>query len=176
MGFGLLLSTWTPFEGIARQIAHYRAHLKEAPAELRKNAAYGHVDVARYVYVAESDARARLESEFVILRHLAHFSSGHTSGYLGTVNAGRNDYDGLTRDVILHGSPTSVIAKIEHLRSLGADSLMLHYPPWYGVEKALASLELFAGAVMPKFAAPVRAGDTASSGVERSDKAHAARL
>src|SRR5436853_2180051 len=82
MGFGLLLSTWTPFEGLARQIAHYRLHLKEAPVELRKNASCGHVDVARYVYVAESDARARAESEAVILRHLAHFSSGHTSGYL----------------------------------------------------------------------------------------------
>jgi hypothetical protein len=28
---------------------------------------------------------------------------------------------------------------------------MLHYPPWYGVEKAVASLELFAREVMPKF-------------------------
>jgi hypothetical protein len=25
------------------------------------------------------------------------------------------------------------------------------FPPWYGAEKALASLELFAGEVMPKF-------------------------
>jgi hypothetical protein len=28
---------------------------------------------------------------------------------------------------------------------------MLHYPPWYGVERALASLELFAAEIMPKF-------------------------
>ena len=71
--------------------------------------------MTRYVYVAETDARARAESEAVILRHLAHFSSGHTSGYLGTVSAGRSDYDGLSRDVILHGSPATVIAKIEQL-------------------------------------------------------------
>jgi hypothetical protein len=38
---------------------------------------------------------------------------------------------------------------------------MLYYPPWYGVERALASLTLFAEEVAPKFrasaAAPRRA-------------------
>jgi len=39
------------------------------------------------------------------------------------------------------------------------NSLMLHYPPWYGAEKAIASLDMFAREVMPKFAkagAPAR--------------------
>jgi hypothetical protein len=37
------------------------------------------------------------------------------------------------------------------------DSVMLHYPPYYGQDKALASLELFATEVIPKFkAAPKR--------------------
>jgi len=152
MGFGLLLSSWTPFDTLARHIALYRRATAETPAELRKNAARGHVDATRYVYVADTDAKARQESEDVILRHLKHFSSGHTSGYLGTVSAGRTDYDGLSRDVILHGSPATVIAKIEHLRSIGVNSLMLHYPPWYGSDRAIASLEYFAREVMPKFA------------------------
>jgi alkanesulfonate monooxygenase SsuD/methylene tetrahydromethanopterin reductase-like flavin-dependent oxidoreductase (luciferase family) len=172
MGFGLLLSTWTPFEGLARQIAHYRKELEYTPAALRRNPARGHADVARYVYVAETDARARAESEAVILRHLAHFSSGATSGYLGTVNAGRSDYDGLLRDVILHGSPATLIEKIERLRAIGANSLMLHYPPWYGADKAIASLEMFAGEVMPKFAAGART----SAKPAQPDDAHAARL
>jgi hypothetical protein len=30
---------------------------------------------------------------------------------------------------------------------------MLHYPPWYGVDKALASLALFAAEVAPKLKA-----------------------
>jgi hypothetical protein len=68
------------------------------------------------------------------------------------VSAGRNDYEGLSRDVILHGSPATVIEKIETLRSIGVNSLMLHYPPWYGADRAIASLELFAREVMPKFA------------------------
>jgi alkanesulfonate monooxygenase SsuD/methylene tetrahydromethanopterin reductase-like flavin-dependent oxidoreductase (luciferase family) len=152
MGFGLLLSSWTPFDALARHIAMYRRATEETPAALRANAARGHVDVTRYVYVAETDARARTESEAVILRHLKHFSSGHTSGYLGTVSAGRTDYDGLSRDVILHGSPATVIEKIETLRAIGVNSLMLHYPPWYGADRAIASLEMFAREVMPKFA------------------------
>jgi alkanesulfonate monooxygenase SsuD/methylene tetrahydromethanopterin reductase-like flavin-dependent oxidoreductase (luciferase family) len=175
MGFGLLLSTWTPFDGLARQIAHYRKELEHTPVELRKNSSRGHVDVARYVYVAETDARARAESEAVILRHLAHFSSGHTSGYLGTVNAGRSDYDGLLRDVILHGSPATVVEKIERLRAIGANSLMLHYPPWYGADKAIASLEMFAGEVMPKFAAAARGGSGLGAKPAQPDDAHAAR-
>jgi alkanesulfonate monooxygenase SsuD/methylene tetrahydromethanopterin reductase-like flavin-dependent oxidoreductase (luciferase family) len=170
MGFGLLLSTWTPFEGLKRQIAHYRAELVHAPAELQKNPAFGHVDVARYVYVAGTDVRARQESEPVILRHLKHFSSGHTSGYLGTVATGRSDYEGLSRDVILHGSPAHVIDKIEHLRSIGANSLMLHYPPWYGSERAIGSLEMFAREIMPKFSGGTSAGRRAGA------EAHAARV
>jgi alkanesulfonate monooxygenase SsuD/methylene tetrahydromethanopterin reductase-like flavin-dependent oxidoreductase (luciferase family) len=156
MGFGLFLSSWTPFAELARQTATYRKHLEETPEALRGNPARGHVDIARWVYVADSDAKARRESEPVILRSLAHFSSGHTSGYLGTVSqdvgAKPRDYDALTRDIILHGSPATVVAKIEELQAMaGNSSIMLHFPPWYGAEKALASLELFAGEVMPKF-------------------------
>jgi alkanesulfonate monooxygenase SsuD/methylene tetrahydromethanopterin reductase-like flavin-dependent oxidoreductase (luciferase family) len=156
MGFGLMLSTWTPFEELARQIAGYRTALEETPQPLRANPARGHVDIARYVYVAETDAKARAESEPVILRHLKHFSSGHTSGYLGTVSQGgktsTRDYDALDRDIILHGSPATVVEKIARLRAMtGVSSIMLHYPPWYGPERALASLDLFAREVMPKF-------------------------
>ena len=168
LGFGLLLSSWTPFAELARQTARYRASLEETPAALRANSARGHVDVARWVYVAESNAKARRESEAGLLRHLAHFSSGQTSGYLGTVseNAGTTgrDYDALSRDIILHGSPATVIEKIEELVAMtGVSSIMLHYPPWYGADKALASLELFAGEVMPKFAVlPTVHADTVS--------------
>ena len=159
MGFGLMLSTWTPFAELTQQVAGYRAHMEQTPPHLRANPARGHVDIARYVYVAETDEKARRESEEVMLRHLAHFSSGHTSGYLGTVSQGGatsgRDYDALSRDIILHGSPASVVEKIERLRDMtGAASIMLHYPPWYGEHKALASLELFAREVMPLFRAP----------------------
>ena len=68
-----------------------------------------------------------------------------------TVGA-RSDYDALAQDIILHGSPATVVDKIEQLRDIaGTSSIMLHFPPWYGEEKALASLELFATEVVPKF-------------------------
>jgi alkanesulfonate monooxygenase SsuD/methylene tetrahydromethanopterin reductase-like flavin-dependent oxidoreductase (luciferase family) len=162
LGLGLFLSSWTPFAELARQSANYRALLTETPQQLRDNPARGHVDVARWVYVAETDAKAKRDSEAGIMCNLAHFGSGHTSGYLGTVSqdvgAKPRDYDTLTRDIILHGSPATVTAKIEELHSMARNaSIMLHFPPWYGAEKALVSLELFAAEVMPKFRASARA-------------------
>jgi alkanesulfonate monooxygenase SsuD/methylene tetrahydromethanopterin reductase-like flavin-dependent oxidoreductase (luciferase family) len=158
MGFGMLMSSFTPFGELARQTALYRAALEETPSKLRSNPARGHCDVARFVYVAETDAKARRESEAGLLRHVAHFASGHTSGYLGTVSEGgraNRDYAGLTRDIVLHGSPATVIEKIEELREMtGIKSVMLHYPPWYGAEKTAAMLELFATEVAPKFRPP----------------------
>ncbi|MBO0751858.1 MAG: LLM class flavin-dependent oxidoreductase [Bradyrhizobiaceae bacterium] len=159
MGLGLMLSSWTPFAELARQTARYRLHLDETPASLRANPARGDIDIARLVYVAETDAIARRDSEAGILRHLSHFSSGHTSGYLGTVQektvGNRTGYDALNHDIILHGSPDTVAEKIAHLRdTTGATSIMVHYPPWYGGERALASLELFATEVAPKLRGP----------------------
>jgi alkanesulfonate monooxygenase SsuD/methylene tetrahydromethanopterin reductase-like flavin-dependent oxidoreductase (luciferase family) len=161
MGFGLMLSTWTPFEGLTKQVKRYRDALDQTPTELRGNPARGHVDIARWVYVAESDAKAKAESEAGLLRHQSHFFSGHTSGYLGTVGTGATagrDYDTLSRDIILHGSPATVIEKLQRLQHMtGVSSIMLHYPPWYGIERAMASLQLFAAEVMPKFKTPPKA-------------------
>lgn len=162
-GFGMMMSSWTPFGELARQVKTYRAALDETPAKWRANPARGHVDVARWVYVAETDAKAKRESEEGIMRNLVHFSSGHTSGYLGTVSqdvgANPRDYDALNKDILLHGSPDTVAEKLVILRdTVGVQSIMLHYPPWYGHQKAVASLELFAREVMPRFkdAAPAR--------------------
>jgi alkanesulfonate monooxygenase SsuD/methylene tetrahydromethanopterin reductase-like flavin-dependent oxidoreductase (luciferase family) len=159
MGCGMMMSSFTPFAELARQTALYRASLDETPPALRGNPARGHVDVTRFIYVAETDAKAKRESEAGLMRHFSHFASGHTSGYLGTVSEGGGaagrDYDDLTRDIILHGSPATVVAKIEELRAMtGISSVMLHYPPWYGPEKTLASLEMFATEVAPKFRPP----------------------
>ena len=128
------------------------------PLPLRANPARGHVDIARLVYVAETDSAARRDSEAGILRYLRHFSSGHTSGYLGTVQektvGDRSGYNALAHDIILHGSPATVAEKVAHLRdAAGAASIIVHYPPWYGVDNALASLQLFATEVAPKFKA-----------------------
>ena len=56
-----MLSTLTPFDTLETQVAHYRANLEKASKEARENPAFGHIDVARWVYVAETDAKARRE-------------------------------------------------------------------------------------------------------------------
>lgn len=156
-GFGLMLSTLTPFDTLATQVAHYRAQLAEASAEARANPAFGKVDIARWVYVAETDAQAKKDSAEGLIRHLNHFFGGHQSGYLGQTSQGKDsitsalDYDALARSTIIHGSPETVVARIQELKAkTGLASMMLHYPPWYGTEKAKASLELFAREVMPR--------------------------
>ena len=121
-GFGLMLSTLTPFEKLSTQVAHYRAHLEQAGMEARENPAFGRIDVARWVYVAETDAKAKRESQEGLLRHLKHFFGGQQAGYLGQVSQGEGsvasglDYDTLARSTIMHGSPATVVARIAELR------------------------------------------------------------
>jgi alkanesulfonate monooxygenase SsuD/methylene tetrahydromethanopterin reductase-like flavin-dependent oxidoreductase (luciferase family) len=157
-GFGLMLSTLPSFETLARQIAFYRSRCPEAPAPLSGNPAHGKVDVARWVYVAESDAEARRDSADGLVRHLTHFMGSATAGYLGNVSekerTARLDYDELAATTLLHGSPDTVARRLRELRDqTGLTSLLLHYPPYYGHEKAMRSLRLFAEHVIPRFRA-----------------------
>jgi alkanesulfonate monooxygenase SsuD/methylene tetrahydromethanopterin reductase-like flavin-dependent oxidoreductase (luciferase family) len=155
-GFGLMLSTLPSFDTLAGQIGFYRRHCAEAPAPLAANPAHGKVDVARWVYVAETDAEARQHSADGIVRHLTHFLGSATAGYLGNVSekdrAVRLDYDELAATTLLHGSPATVVARLRELQDkTGLTSLLLHYPPYYGHDKAMRSLRLFAERVMPEF-------------------------
>lgn len=159
-GFGLMLSTLPSAETLARQIALYRQALATAPAERRLNPAAGQVDIARYVYVAETDAEARADTEEAILRHIAHFGGAGTSGYLGSVSekGAALNYDELLETTLLHGSAETVTARLRALQAkTGLTSLLLHYPPYYGAEKIRRSLRLFAERVMPAFRPPRRA-------------------
>jgi alkanesulfonate monooxygenase SsuD/methylene tetrahydromethanopterin reductase-like flavin-dependent oxidoreductase (luciferase family) len=158
-GFGLMLSTLPSADTLGKQIALYRSHLKEAPAPLDQNPAAGKVDIARWVYVADTDAAARRDTEQGIVRHISHFMSAGTAGYLGNVSEKTRldalTYDDLAASTLLHGSPATVIAKLRELRQkTGLTSLLLHYPPYYGHDKAMASLRLFAEKVMPEFRPP----------------------
>ena len=155
-GFGLMLSTLPAADVLAQQITFYRESAQQAPAPWSGNPACGDVDVARWVYVAETDAQARNESEADIIRHLEHFMGKSTAGYLGSVSekgqGARFDYEELFATTLLHGSPETVTAKLRDLRDkTGMTSLLLHYPPYYGTENAMKSLRLFAQEVIPHF-------------------------
>lgn len=165
-GFGLKLSTLTPFDGLARQVALYRQNLHQATAEERKNPGCGEVNIARWVYVADTDAEAKKHSEEGLMRHLRHFASGHQSGYLGQSSQGSGSisegmhYDTLAKTTIIHGSPATVRERIEELRAkTGLTSLLVHYPPWYGADRIMSSLQLFAGEVMPYIDPPAKAAE-----------------
>jgi hypothetical protein len=119
-GFGLMLSTLPSFETLARQVRFYREHVQEARVPLDQNPACGNVDVARWVYVAETDAAAKRDTEAGIVRHISHFLSAATLGYLGTVSEKQRmdtrDYDTLAATTLVHGSPDTVIARLRALR------------------------------------------------------------
>ena len=154
-GFGLMLSSLPSVETIADHVAFYRRHMGEAPAPLNQNPAFGQADVVRMVYVAATDAKAREESEAGITHHMRSFlSGGNTGGYLGDVTEKSGEdqfsYDHLVETTILHGSPDTVIGRIEAFRAVGITSIMLHYPPYYGPEQTLDMLRLFAEEVMPR--------------------------
>ena len=157
-GFGLMLSTLPSADTLARQIGFYRTHLQEAPAPLNRNPAFGKIDIARWVYVAETDAQAKADTKDGIVKHIAHFMSGATAGYLGNVSEKNRvdtlSYDDLDANTLLHGSPATVTKKLKSLEArTGMTSLLLHYPPYYGHDKAMKSLTLFAEKVMPEFRA-----------------------
>ena len=153
-GFGLMQSSLPSAETIAEHVAFYRRHMAAAPDPLNRNPAFGEVDVVRMVYVAPTDARAREESEAGVVRHMkSFFSGGNTGGYLGDVTEKSDEsqfsYDHLAATTIIHGSPDTVIGRIEEFRAAGATSLMVHYPPYYGPERTLDMLRLFAREVLP---------------------------
>ena len=153
-GLGLMLSSLPSVETLAGQVRHYQAHMAEAAAPFDSNPAFGHVDIARWVYVAETDAKAKEESEAGILRHLRNFLAKGTAGYLGRVSEKKSEkdlvYDRLDETTLIHGSPETVAGRIRELRqATGASSVVIHYPPYYGSEKAVRSLRLFAEEVMP---------------------------
>lgn len=155
-GFGMMLSTLPAFDTLAEQIKYYRQQCTQAPAPLNENPACGEVDIARWVYVAETDAQAKADSAEGILRHLKVFQGKNTAGYLGSVSEKGADaelnYDELVETTIIHGSPATVIRRINELKAAtGLDSLLLHYPPYYGPEKTKKMLKLFAEEVMPAF-------------------------
>ena len=110
---------------IGEHIALYREHMAEAPAPLDANPAFGEVDVVRMTYVAPTDARAREESEAGITRHMKSFLGGAVGSYLGDVAEKADEsqfaYEHLVKDTILHGSPDTVLRKIELFRNVRRD-------------------------------------------------------
>ncbi len=117
-GFGLMLSTLPSVETLAAQTALYKRELATASAERRKNPAAGEIDIARWVYIADTDQQARAETEEAIVRHISHFGGSGTGGYLGSVSekGAAIKYDDLA-STLLHGSAETVIARLREMQA-----------------------------------------------------------
>src|SRR5437899_2690136 len=154
----LPLHTLSSIESLAAQTSLYKRELAQATPERRKNPAAGNIDIARWVYIADTDKEARADTEEAIVRHISHFGGSGTGGYLGSVSEKGSaiKYDDLA-STLLHGSAETVIARLREVQArTGMTSLLLHYPPYYGRDKAMKSLKLFAERVIPAFRPPAR--------------------
>lgn len=157
-GLGLLMSTLTPIQQLAPKAKFYTEQCAATEAPYNANPGHGSVGIGRMVYVADTDAQAKEEAGEAVVRHVHSFTGASTSGYLGTISQENkdkyqgSDYEDLCEDTIIYGSPETVIEKIKYMEELtGANSLILHFPPYNTREQNKRVLRQFAEDVIPKF-------------------------
>lgn len=160
--WNLLIGQGETYGQVAGQIEFYQDALAEAEADYTPQ----RVVVARAMYVAPTTERARREAEIPFmwfketgqevsappdqrLDLLPEEYAAYRSRY--SPNA-RFDYDAMSENVMLFGSPDDIAERIGRLRDSGAENLIF-FVNFGGIEhqKVLNSLELFAAEVMPQF-------------------------
>ena len=152
------MSTLTPIEQLAPKAQFYTEQCKATEAPYNANPGHGSIGIGRMVYVGETDAQAEEEAGEAVVRHVHSFTGASTSGYLGTISQENKDayqaagYAELCEDTIIYGSAETVIEKIKYMEELtGANSLILHFPPYNSRDQNKRVLRRFAEDVIPKF-------------------------
>ena len=152
------MSTLTPIQELAPKSKFYLDSCEATEAPYNKNPGHGSVGIGRMVYVAETDAQAKEEAGDAVVRHVHSFTGAATSGYLGKISQENKDkyqaadYEALCEDTIIYGSPETVIEKIKYMEEVtGANSLILHFPPYNTREQNKRVLQMFAEKVIPTF-------------------------
>ncbi len=158
----LLISQGETFQRVAEQIDYYRCALEKEGLPFSPS----RMVTARAMYVAPTLEQARRDTEAPFMwfkrtgqevstppDHRVELLPDDFKEYRRRYAAGAYpEYDAVTRDVALFGTPETVSAQIAAMQKAGAENLIFFVN--YGGfehEKVLASLELFASKVMPQF-------------------------
>jgi alkanesulfonate monooxygenase SsuD/methylene tetrahydromethanopterin reductase-like flavin-dependent oxidoreductase (luciferase family) len=145
-GFNLLLDQFASFEAVGERIAIYKAELEKHGRVFDP----ANVGVARAFYVAKdaADKDAALERRIEAQRRLASVSSAPGVKNTASIMA-YSDTREASEESALYGNPDEIAVKLENLRKLGVDYVLLNSG---GGGFAHDSLARFARELMPHFA------------------------
>ncbi len=144
-GYNLLLDQFASFETVAERIAIFKTEVE------RRGRAYDpmEVGVARAFFVAkdEADKQAALERRLEAQRRLAAVSSAPGVKNTASIMA-YSDTREASEESALYGTPDEIAVKLEKLRSLGIEYVLLNG----GGGLAHDSLARFSRELIPAFA------------------------
>jgi alkanesulfonate monooxygenase SsuD/methylene tetrahydromethanopterin reductase-like flavin-dependent oxidoreductase (luciferase family) len=153
-GYNLLLDQFASFDAVAERIAVYRTELEKYGRAFDPQ----NVGVARAFYVAKdaADKAAAVERRMEAQRRLEAISSAPDGTKSKASIMTYSDTREASEESALYGGPDEIIAKLEKLRALGVEYVLLNGGGLIG--HANDSLRRFAREVMPVIAdkSPVR--------------------
>jgi alkanesulfonate monooxygenase SsuD/methylene tetrahydromethanopterin reductase-like flavin-dependent oxidoreductase (luciferase family) len=147
-GYNLLLDQFASFEAIAERIALFKAEVEKRGRRFNPL----DVAVARGFYVAKdaADKEAALERRMVAQRRLAASSTAPGKENKASILS-FSDTREANEASSFYGTPDEIAPKVEKLRSLGVEYILLN-----GGGNARDNLRRFAREVMPAFASEPR--------------------
>jgi alkanesulfonate monooxygenase SsuD/methylene tetrahydromethanopterin reductase-like flavin-dependent oxidoreductase (luciferase family) len=144
-GYNLLLDQFASLESIGERIACFRAEVEQRgrafdPLE---------VGVARAFYVAKdkADKEAALEQRLAAQRHFAALSKSADGTQSKASIMAFSDTREASEEAALYGTPDEIAVKLERLKKLGVEYVLLN-----GGGLAHESLRRFARELIPAFA------------------------
>ena len=162
-GWNLMVGQGENFQRVAEQIDYFRTAVGEAGGDYDP----GRVTVARAMYTAPTNQQVRDDSEVPFMwfkqtgsevgappERRGELLPDNFAEYRRRFSAeAAFDYEAMTENVILFGTPDQVAEKVELLKQSGVEKVIL-FVNYGGIDhqKVLDSLELFSKEVMPSFA------------------------
>jgi alkanesulfonate monooxygenase SsuD/methylene tetrahydromethanopterin reductase-like flavin-dependent oxidoreductase (luciferase family) len=151
-GYNLLLDQFASLDAIGERVAWFKAGVE------KRGRAFDplEVGVARAFYVAQdqADKEAALEQRLAAQRHFAALSKSADGAQSKASIMAFSDTREASEEAALYGTPDEIALKLERLRKLGIDYVLLN-----GGGLAHESLRRFARELMPAFADGTRMRD-----------------